>query len=68
MLCDDEIAYGRAVSLSLVYLGLFDDKAAHDFNHPADMAAETEPFVWMPCERCWRQAKLHLKRELKPLQ
>jgi len=44
------------------------DKPAHDFNYPADMATDTELWVWIPCERCGRKAKLHLKRELKPLQ
>jgi len=44
------------------------DKAAHDFNHPADMASDMDLFVWMPCDQCGRQAKLHMKRELKPLQ
>lgn len=42
------------------------DKAAHDFNYPADIAGEMEFFVWMPCEHCGRQAKLHFRRELKP--
>lgn len=44
------------------------DKPDHEFNYPADMAAEIEFFVWMPCERCGRQAKLHLRSELKQLQ
>jgi hypothetical protein len=35
------------------------DKAAHDFNYPADMASDMELFVWLPCERCGRLAKLH---------
>ena len=42
------------------------DKPGHDFHYPADMASEMEFFVWMPCERCGRMAKLHLRRELKP--
>jgi len=35
------------------------DKAAHDFNYPADMASDMQLFVWLPCERCGRLAKLH---------
>ena len=42
------------------------DKAAHDFNYPADMASDMALFVWLPCEQCGRLAKLHLQRELKP--
>jgi hypothetical protein len=42
------------------------DKAAHDFNYPADMTAEMELFVRMPCEQCGRMAKLHMKRAVKP--
>jgi hypothetical protein len=44
------------------------DKSPHEFNYPADMAADTHLWVRLPCEQCRRQAKLHLKRELKPLQ
>ena len=44
------------------------DKAAHDFNYPADMASDMALFVWLPCEQCGRLAKLHMRRELKPLQ
>jgi len=44
------------------------DKPAHDFNYPPDMASDMELFVWLPCEKCGRLAKLHMKRELKPLQ
>jgi hypothetical protein len=42
------------------------DKAAHDFNYPAEMAAGMQLFVWPLCELCGRQAKLHIRRELKP--
>lgn len=28
------------------------DKAAHEFNYPADMAEGMQLFVWIPCERC----------------
>ena len=42
------------------------DKAGYEFNHPADMAADMQLFVWIPCEQCGRQAKLHLRREVKP--
>ena len=42
------------------------DKAAHDFNYPGDIAAGMQLFVWIPCERRGRQAKLHLEREVKP--
>lgn len=44
------------------------DQQAQDFNYPADMAPDTDLWVLVPCERCGRKAKLHLKRELKPLQ
>jgi hypothetical protein len=44
------------------------EKPAHDFNYPADMAEEMALFVWIPCEQCGRLAKLHMRRELKPLQ
>jgi hypothetical protein len=42
------------------------DKSAHDFNYPADVAEGMQLFVWLPCERCGQQAKLHLKRQVKP--
>ena len=41
------------------------DKEVREVNYPANLA-EGELFVWSPCERCGRQAKLHLKREVKP--
>jgi hypothetical protein len=31
-----------------------------------DTAEDASLFVWMPCERCGRQAKLHIRREIKP--
>jgi hypothetical protein len=42
------------------------EKPAHEFNYPEDMAEDASPFVWMPFERCGRQAKLHIRREIKP--
>ena len=30
------------------------EKAAQDFNYPADMAEDTEFFVWLACDRCGR--------------
>jgi hypothetical protein len=42
------------------------DKPAHEFNYPEDLAEDAHLFVWLPCERCERQAKLHLRREVKP--
>lgn len=44
------------------------ERPTHDFNYPADMAEEMELFVRIPCEQCGRLAKLHMRRELKPLQ
>jgi hypothetical protein len=41
------------------------DKPAHEFNYPEDMAEDASLFVWMPCER-YGQAKLHMRREVKP--
>ena len=32
-----------------------------------DMASDMELFVWLPCEKCGRLARLHLQRELKPV-
>jgi hypothetical protein len=43
-----------------------DNKAAHDFSYPADIAEGMQLFVWIWCERCGRQAKLHIRREMKP--
>jgi len=37
------------------------EKSAHEFNYPADMAEDMQLFMSMP-----RQAKLHMKREIKP--
>jgi len=42
------------------------DKAAHDFHLPAGIVAGMQLFVWIPCEQCCRQAKLRMRRELKP--
>jgi hypothetical protein len=42
------------------------EKAAQDFNLPDDVATDMELWVWFPCERCGRDAKLHFRRELKP--
>lgn len=42
------------------------EKPAYEFNYPADLAADTHLWVWIPCEKCGRQAKLHIRRELKP--
>jgi hypothetical protein len=42
------------------------DKPAREFNYPEDMAEGASLFVWLPCELCERQAKLHLRREIKP--
>lgn len=42
------------------------DKAAHDFNYPADMAEGMQLFVRISCEQCGRPAKLHMQREIKP--
>lgn len=39
---------------------------AHEFNYPDDVAQGMQLFAWIPCERCGRPAKLHLKREVKP--
>ena len=44
------------------------EKPDYDFNYPADMASDMELLVWVRCERCGRGAKLHVRRELKPLQ
>ena len=34
------------------------EKAAQEFNYPADTAADDEHLtVWLPCERCGRRAK-----------
>lgn len=41
------------------------DKAAHEFNYPAELAEEMELCVGLPCEQCGQQAKLHLQREIK---
>ena len=41
------------------------EKAAQDFNLD-DVATDMELWVWFPCERCGRGAKLHFRRELKP--
>ena len=42
------------------------EKSAHEFNYPADMAEDMQLFMSMPCDRCGRPAKLHMKREIKP--
>jgi hypothetical protein len=42
------------------------DKPVHEFEYPADLAEGMQLFVWYPCERCGRQAKLHFRREFKP--
>jgi hypothetical protein len=42
------------------------DKPAHDFDYPKDLAEGMQLFVWYPCERCGRQAKLYMRREIKP--
>jgi hypothetical protein len=44
------------------------EKSPYEFNYPADMAVDTHLWERLPCEQCGRLAKLHLKRELKPLQ
>jgi hypothetical protein len=36
-------------------------------NYPADVASDMQLFVWLPCEKCGRLARLHLQRELKPV-
>ena len=40
------------------------EQTTHEFNYPADMAEDMQLFMSMPCERCGRQAKLHMKRAL----
>ena len=42
------------------------EKVAQDFNLPDDVATDMELWVWFPCDRCGRDAKLHFRRELKP--
>lgn len=32
------------------------DKAAHEFNYPDDMAEDEHLWLWLPYERCGRQA------------
>ena len=41
-------------------------KASHDFSYPADTFEELRVVIRVSCEKCGGQAKLHLKRELKP--
>jgi len=40
---------------------------SYHFNYPADVASDMQLFVWLPCEKCGRLARLHLQRELKPV-
>ncbi len=42
------------------------EKPAYEFNYPADLATDIRLWVWITCEKCGRQAKLHIRRELKP--
>ena len=42
------------------------EKPAYEFNYPAELAADTHLWLWITCEKCGRQAKLHIRRELKP--
>jgi hypothetical protein len=41
------------------------EKLAHEFNYPADLVEGMQLFVWQPCERCGRPAKLHVRRDSK---
>ena len=42
------------------------EKPAYEFNYPADLTVDTHLWLWITCEKCGRQAKLHIRRELKP--
>ena len=42
------------------------EKPAYEFEYPKDLAEGAQLFVWYPCERCGRQAKLYMRREFKP--
>jgi hypothetical protein len=42
------------------------EKRAHEFTYPADLGEGMQLFVWQSCDQCGRQAKLHMRREVKP--
>ncbi len=42
------------------------DEPAYEFSFPDDLAEDEHLWVWVACQRCGRDAKLHMRREVKP--